>query len=184
MYKLKNKISINKKLIKCKSSLFSYYKCYNEAIIVYNNESICKYHYEYLLGIYCDICGLTNKVCICNKDIKFIETEDEIKILNNIDIYINDKYYFNKYEGFDMKETIKNNMGLCYEDNCYNIVELNEDHCKKHIDEQNIDEYDENGVKIVFKEYDKYKTEENYLGRPNYYGGIIKFMYKGIIYNK
>ena len=108
----------------------------------------------------------------------------EIKILNNINIYFNDDYYYNKYKKYDMSDTIKENMGLCYENNCYNIIKENEDLCHKHWYEQNIDDYDENGIKIIIKEYDKYKNKKKYLGGPNYYGNIIKFSYKGIIYNK
>lgn len=118
--------------------------------------------------------NILNNIDIYNK---------EISILSNIDIYNNDEYYFNKYEEFDMIEIIKENMELCYEYNCYNKIVLNEDLCKKHIDEQNIDDYDENGIKMVFKGYSKYKSKKDYLGEPNFHKGIIKFKYKGIKYN-
>lgn len=77
VYKIKNKISFNKKQIKCKSSIFSYYKCYNEGTVLYNNENICKYHHDCLLGKYCDICGLYKNICLCNKDFNIINSDDE-----------------------------------------------------------------------------------------------------------
>lgn len=46
----------------------------------------------------------------------------------NVDYYF-DEYYINKYENFDMDEEIKENMGLCIENNCFNISEIGEDLC-------------------------------------------------------
>lgn len=55
----------------------------------------------------------------------------------NIDIdYYFDNYYINIYEDFDMEFDIKDNMGLCIEDYCFNIKEIDEDLCKHHVDEQ------------------------------------------------
>jgi hypothetical protein len=87
MYKIRNKINFNKKLIKCKFKMFDFHKCYNEGIVLYNNENICKYHHDYyILGKYCDGCGLTSNICICNKDL-IINSDDESNEESDIEDY-------------------------------------------------------------------------------------------------
>lgn len=78
MYKIRNKINLNKKLNKCEYKMVNFHKCYNEGTILYNNKNVCKYHHDYyILGKNCNGCGLTTNICICNKYLNIIDSDDE-----------------------------------------------------------------------------------------------------------
>jgi hypothetical protein len=73
IYKVKNKITLNKKLVKCDFKLTKWVKCYNEGNILYNNENICNYHYNYyIIGKNCNGCGLNQDICLCKKDLNIL----------------------------------------------------------------------------------------------------------------
>ena len=86
LYKVKNKIPLDKKINKCEFKLTDYYKCIASATIIHNNKFICKYHYNnFILKIIdCEGCGLDTSICLCKKNIK------DINILSSDEEYESD----------------------------------------------------------------------------------------------
>lgn len=102
---------------------------------------------------------------------------EECLILGNMDM--NGLFNGNETKTETDIVDMKFNMGVCLETDCGNRAVQYEDLCQYHIDEQCSDT-----DSIVIVEYDRYKCDLNYLNKPNYYGGLLKFEYKGVMYNK
>lgn len=132
--------------------------------------------YEEFYGFKLEDRHLHNKIYSdhISEDQPLIDTyEKEAKILNNIELcYLDIKVPY--IEPID----IKYNMGLCLDEYCSNIAVIDDNMCQYCLDEQNSDD-----ESVVFMEYNRYKSEREYLDRPNYYRGMIKFIYKGVRYN-
>lgn len=81
LYKVKNKIPLDKIINKCEFKLTNFCKCISSGTIIHDNKYICKYHYnKFILKILdCEGCGLDTSICLCKNEkyINILSSDEE-----------------------------------------------------------------------------------------------------------